>query len=1708
MITTNTLAANLPHRLPFRIANCANAITVAVAIAAATVLAADYTWTGGGDDALWTTPANWGQTTKYPGSGDRSIFPAGCNAAVEVPAYVATTHLRVLAGATVRFYASDPAAESRIDLKSGWEFNYAGISVEFDHIRVDGSKDITLGSGASLTVRNGCDLRIGAFTASAAQSVSVLSGSVIGTKGVTADSSVGTTISVDDSEWTASGDFNLKNTATNLLSNGASMSVAQFIINGANTLLAIDNATFTVRSHVKVGSAAPGGGRVVFKGNHPLFKVNTGVEFYSAVNNASMTGPLNLDFEVPEGGFAEAPLQHNGSAVMRSNPNVPDGYLHVNVLASSPALSAGTRTDCPLFFSVVNGMTRSKLDVGGGTTATLRFTDIAGTTAATSDATAKAIYATVGSGPAATPAAAHGALATYTKTALARHDITAYGYATAIATGGDTTRVELWGGTANNAATMSFVATVAPASLGEFSAVFHEAEYAGDATYYFQWRLFDTDGAGATNHEAVSDIFSNTIVDSTTYTWTGRGGDSLWTNPSNWADDQNGDCYGYPQSSAASAVFPDRGEPYAVEVTQDLAVRQMTFNSQEVTLLGVGASRPKITASANPTFTKMTLDHLEISRTADHTFAAGQSLILKNGSLYTMNKCNLTAAGGTISIRLEGGSALSASYLYLGGDNELVLDDSTFTARSNECYLGNANPGGRIVFKGANPQFNVAASKMCGADLNGSNISFEFHVPAGGYASAPVTTVSNTGFLFGAPNGSKTGTLTIDVVSADGDGTGEYTCPLVVWAKGFHTSQTLLGTLPASAASASFALADTTADQVWADAAALTSSAKSLGVHIAAPVTVAPSWTDYTAPDGTWSAVADGNGNVVFTFTGSDNAGLRHWADAKGRFITASRTFTLPIADAAGVAPVIYHVWHVAMDGDDANGGTSPTDAKATMEAAHALLSSFGDTMLVHPGTYTNVANMVVSNGWRIVGAEGAASTFIATVTPFTSFTIGVEKKQAHGTGEVRGFTFGPEDDLSARFSHKIANVNYGLLADCVVRNIGSTSGGDYFCVVSTATADAIVSNCQFYACQGHNRTGAVIQQWTDGRIYDCQFFNCAGNNGEYGGCISLFSGLARNCLIVNCTGTGRAAGIDFYSTGGVAENCTIINCHSTSATVAGGIHSISGGGTLRNCIVYGCSNAGGEANISGNPVVEYSATAPLQGGEGNIALAAMPRFADAENGDYHVTAGATIDAGLNQSWMQTWGDLAGSPRILNGRVDMGAYEYSSEGAPLTVAIEPSATFALLGGEIALSAIVAPPDATGLSYAWTVTDHGSGATVFTTNGTGCATFTRIYPLGAYDVALTVTDDEERSATETAERVFSVKPHTVWVDGAASATYPYDTKATGFTTVAEAVDFAEDGMTIVLADGEHPNTASSLAVGKGVRIVGEHGADTTTYYTTASLTIDNAAAVFSGITIKSDYKHHEHNVHIASGTLDSCVITNWYRNYNTLFVSGGGLVTNCLLTGCATYANDNLIDVEGGSIVNSRIVGNKITGGTYGAMIRLTGGLVRGCLIAGNETRANSNTKGAIIYMNAPGTVESCTFADNRDLAADRCPAVWIPSTGGTVRNCIVMGNVNVDGAPIGFNADAAAAATHTLTDVPGLTGVGCKTETDSAKVFKSPASGDYRLTGVSPAVNKGANQPWMGTATDIDGTPRIIHRIVDMGCFEYPGEAATILFLR
>ena len=74
-----------------------------------------------------------------------------------------------------------------------------------------------------------------------------------------------------------------------------------------------------------------------------------------------------------------------------------------------------------------------------------------------------------------------------------------------------------------------------------------------------------------------------------------------------------------------------------------------------------------------------------------------------------------------------------------------------------------------------------------------------------------------------------------------------------------------------------------------------------------------------------------------------------------------------------------------------------------------------------------------------------------------------------------------------------------------------------------------------------------------------------------------------------------------------------------------------------------------------------YSCTSPLPAGEGNVS--ADPLFADADNGDFRLLAASPCrDKGSN-SYAAEPTDLAGSPRILSGTVDMGAYEAQLAGA-------------------------------------------------------------------------------------------------------------------------------------------------------------------------------------------------------------------------------------------------------------------------------------------------------------------------------------------------------------------------------------------------------------------------------------------------------------
>jgi hypothetical protein len=109
----------------------------------------------------------------------------------------------------------------------------------------------------------------------------------------------------------------------------------------------------------------------------------------------------------------------------------------------------------------------------------------------------------------------------------------------------------------------------------------------------------------------------------------------------------------------------------------------------------------------------------------------------------------------------------------------------------------------------------------------------------------------------------------------------------------------------------------------------------------------------------------------------------------------------------------------------------------------------------------------------------------------------------------------------------------------------------------------------------------------------------------------------------------------------------------------------------IQNSIIYANSTTAGLGPVGPNYYLNLYAAAtvnsccasPQPAGVGNIASA--PGFV---SGGYQLGGGSPcIDTGTNETWMANATDLAGNPRIANGIVDIGAYEWTVSAPQLTL---------------------------------------------------------------------------------------------------------------------------------------------------------------------------------------------------------------------------------------------------------------------------------------------------------------------------------------------------------------------------------------------------------------------------------------------------------
>ncbi len=218
-------------------------------------------------------------------------------------------------------------------------------------------------------------------------------------------------------------------------------------------------------------------------------------------------------------------------------------------------------------------------------------------------------------------------------------------------------------------------------------------------------------------------------------------------------------------------------------------------------------------------------------------------------------------------------------------------------------------------------------------------------------------------------------------------------------------------------------------------------------------------------------------------------------------------------------------------------------------------------------------------------------------------------------------------------FSDNIAHeqgggMAYSTATDCAFEENGAEDGGG----MSSGTAN----HCTF-SDNGANYQGGGMYNSTANQ---CIF---SGNSADYGG--GMCNGTANNCIF-----SGHSADYGGGMVNGTAINCTFSG--NEAYEQGGGMYY----GTATNCIVWG-NTADYAANLSGTTAFYTCSPDVTHGTDGCIT--SDPQFVDAPGGNYRLqTISPCIDAGDNTA-VSGIVDLDGNPRIINGTVDMGAYEFA-----------------------------------------------------------------------------------------------------------------------------------------------------------------------------------------------------------------------------------------------------------------------------------------------------------------------------------------------------------------------------------------------------------------------------------------------------------------
>ena len=373
---------------------------------------------------------------------------------------------------------------------------------------------------------------------------------------------------------------------------------------------------------------------------------------------------------------------------------------------------------------------------------------------------------------------------------------------------------------------------------------------------------------------------------------------------------------------------------------------------------------------------------------------------------------------------------------------------------------------------------------------------------------------------------------------------------------------------------------------------------------------------------------------------------------------------------------------------------TVPDDYPTIQQAINA--ASPPDAVQVAAGTYATSTNgevfpIVIKNGVSLEGVGASVTILDAEKTNRV-----IVCSYISGATEIKGFTI--KNGSIGLYGAGIYCEGSSLtIADNIIteNSVGWYYGGGIYC---SGGSPKIVRN-----------TITKNQAWMGGGGIAC-YYGCNAtitdniireNSGGDGGGIRCYYS---SPLIVNNTITRNHA---YWNGGG------ILSYRNSNPTITNDIITKNSAGWGQGGIL--CWNASANiayTNVWDNAHPDYFGCSPGIG-----CISEDPLYVDPANDDYHLQAASPcIDAGTNNAPGLPETDFDGNPRIANGIVDMGAYEYAAENTP------PGENVVVSDAE------------TGTTISFDTVDEGGETTVTLTSigeGPPPPTGLKIVPLGIY-----------------------------------------------------------------------------------------------------------------------------------------------------------------------------------------------------------------------------------------------------------------------------------------------------------------------------------------------------------------------------------------